>query len=159
MKKGTGKTVDIVYELAKPIADELGLTLWDIRFEKEGSMWVLLIIIDKEGGVSINDCEAMSRPLDKKLDETDPIEQSYCLEVSSAGIERELTREWHFDHCKGQQVVVKLIRPYNGEREFRGELLGLENGSVAVKTENDTYSFLMGDVAYVRLDAFGASGI
>lgn len=153
MKKSTGKTVDIVYDLAKPIADELGLMIWDVRFEKEGSTWIVLVIIDKEGGVSINDCEAMSRPLDKRLDEVDPIEQSYCLEVSSAGIERELTRDWHFDRCKGQQVVLKLIRPYNGEREFRGELLGLENGSVSIQTESDTYSFLMGDIAFVRLYA------
>ncbi len=73
VKKSGNKTTAIVMELAKPIAEELGLTIWDIRFEKEGAMWVLLVVIDKEGGVSINDCEAMSRPLDKKLDEVDPI--------------------------------------------------------------------------------------
>lgn len=151
MKKNGTKTTDIVYQLAKPIADELGLTIWDIRFEKEGSTWILLVVIDKEGGVSINDCEAMSRPLDKRLDEADPIEQSYCLEVSSAGLERELTKEWHYERCKGEKVVVRLIRPYNGEREFVGTLLGLASGAVSIQTETDTYTFLLGDTAYVRL--------
>lgn len=142
-----------MYGLAKPIADELGLTIWDIRFEKEGAMWVLLVVIDKEGGVSIDDCEAMSRPLDKKLDEVDPIEQSYCLEVSSAGIERELTKNWHFETCKGQQIVVRLIRPYNGVREFVGTLLKLEDATVYLSAEDGEYAFRLNDIAVVRLYA------
>ena len=153
MKRGTNKTAELVYGLAKPIADELGLTIWDIRFEKEGAMWVLLVVIDKEGGVSIDDCEAMSRPLDKKLDEVDPIEQSYCLEVSSAGIERELTRDWHFETCKGQQIVGRLIRPYNGEREFAGTLLKLEDATVYLSAEDGEYAFRLNDIAVVRLYA------
>ncbi|MCI5924909.1 MAG: ribosome maturation factor RimP [Oscillospiraceae bacterium] len=153
MKRGTNKTAELVYGLAKPIADELGLTIWDIRFEKEGAMWVLLVVIDKEGGVSIDDCEAMSRPLDKKLDEVDPIEQSYCLEVSSAGIERELTRDWHFETCKGQQIVVRLIRPYNGVREFVGTLLKLEDATVYLSAEDGEYAFRLNDIAVVRLYA------
>ena len=142
-----------MYGLAKPIADELGLTIWDIRFEKEGAMWVLLVVIDKEGGVSIDDCEAMSRPLDKKLDEVDPIEQSYCLEVSSAGIERELTKDWHFETCKGQQIVVRLIRPYNGVREFVGTLLKLEDATVYLSAEDGEYAFRLNNIAVVRLYA------
>ena len=153
MKRGTNKTAELVYGLAKPIADELGLTIWDIRFEKEGAMWVLLVVIDKEGGVSIDDCEAMSRPLDKKLDVVDPIEQSYCLEVSSAGIERELTRDWHFETCKGQQIVVRLIRPYNGVREFVGTLLKLEDATVYLSAEDGEYAFRLNDIAVVRLYA------
>ena len=153
MKRGTNKTAELVYGLAKPIVDELGLTIWDIRFEKEGAMWVLLVVIDKEGGVSIDDCEAMSRPLDKKLDEVDPIEQSYCLEVSSAGIERELTRDWHFETCKGQQIVVRLIRPYNGVREFVGTLLKLEDATVYLSAEDGEYAFRLNDIAVVRLYA------
>ena len=153
MKRGTNKTAELVYGLAKPIADELGLTIWDIRFEKEGAMWVLLVVIDKEGGVSIDDCEAMSRPLDKKLDEVDPIEQSYCLEVSSAGIERELTRDWHFETCKGQQIVVRLIRPYNCVREFVGTLLKLEDATVYLSAEDGEYAFRLNDIAVVRLYA------
>ena len=153
VKRNSGKTAELVYQLASPIAQSLGLTIWDVRFEKEGSTWILLVVIDKEGGVSIDDCEAMSRPLDKKLDEVDPIEQSYCLEVSSAGLERELNQDWHFEHCRGQDVSLKLIRPYNGEREFTGALLGLENGAVSIQTAQDKYSFLLSEVAYVRLRA------
>lgn len=153
VKKSGNKTTAIVMELAKPIAEELGLTIWDIRFEKEGAMWVLLVVIDKEGGVSINDCEAMSRPLDKKLDEVDPIEQSYCLEVSSAGIERELTQDWHFEACRGEQVLLRLIRPYQGEREFQGELLGLKDGAVQLRIGEEEFSFSKSDTAFVRLYA------
>jgi len=152
VKKSTGKTTEIVYHLAKPIADRLGLTIWDVRFRKEGASWILSVVIDKEGGVSIDDCEAMSRPLDKRLDEADPIEQSYCLEVSSAGLERELTRDWHFAKCLGKRIRVKLIRPYEGEREFSGRLLGMEDGTVRIETEQDTYAFLLSDTAYVRLE-------
>ncbi|MBP3464714.1 MAG: ribosome maturation factor RimP, partial [Angelakisella sp.] len=78
-------TAAVAEELAQPILEQMGLILWDVVYEKEGSGWYLRYYIDKEGGVSIDDCEAMSRPLDAKLDEVDPIEQSYCLEVSSAG--------------------------------------------------------------------------
>lgn len=153
VKRGTNKTAELVYGLAKPIADELGLNIWDVRFEKEGSMWILLVVIDKEGGISLDDCEAMSRPLDAKLDEVDPIEQSYCLEVSSAGIERELTKDWHFDACKGQEIVVRLIRPLNGEREFIGTLTGLVDSEVRIENEDGEMSFKMNDIAVVRLYA------
>ena len=146
-------TVEVVTALAKPVVEQMGLQLWDVRFEKEGSMWILSVIIDKEGGVSLNDCEAMSRPLDTKLDEVDPIEQSYCLEVSSAGIERELSKDWHFNVCQGQTVVVRLIRPYNGVREFVGTLLNAQNETVFIESEGNQYEFRMSDIAFVRLYA------
>lgn len=151
MKKNAGNTVAIVTEITKPITDSLGLTIWDIEFEKEGSIWILRIIIDKEGGVSVDDCEAVSRPLDAKLDELDPIEQSYCLEVSSAGIERRLSKEWHFAHCMGEKIVLRLIRPYNGEKEFIGELIGYEENKVTIKTKKDTYIFAISETAFIRL--------
>jgi ribosome maturation factor RimP len=151
MKKNGGNTVKIVTELVKPIIDELGLILWDVRFEKEGSIWLLRVIIDKVGGVSVDDCEAVSRPLDKKLDEVDPIDQSYCLEVASAGLERELTKPWHFEESIGKMVQLKLIRPYNGEREFVGKLQKFENDAVSIECEDHNYTFLLNDVAYVKL--------
>ena len=91
-KKEKGNTVAAVWQIAQPIAESLGLELWDVRFVKEGADWFLRIFIDKEDGVSIDDCEAMSRAIDKPLDDADPISQSYCLEVSSPGVERELVR-------------------------------------------------------------------
>ena len=110
-KKKQGKnTVEIVRDIAKPIADSLGLDLWDVRFIKEGTQWYLRIFIDKEEGISIEDCEAMSRAIDKPLDDVDPINQSYCLEVCSPGIERELVRDEHFERFIGADIKIRLIR-------------------------------------------------
>lgn len=92
MAPGKKNTVGIVTDLVRPITDELGLDLWDVRFEKEGSTWYLRIFLDKEEGVNIDDCENVSRRLSPILDETDPIVQSYTLEVSSPGIGRDLRR-------------------------------------------------------------------
>ena len=97
--------IETVWKLAEPIAEELGLKLWDVRFEKEGASYFLRIIIDKEGGVDINACEAMSRRLDPLLDEADPIPQSYYLEVWSAGMDRALERDFHFTETLGQKVT------------------------------------------------------
>lgn len=152
MKKGGNSTVNVVSDLVAPLIKEQELILWDVRFEKEGSMWLLRVIIDKKpDGVSIADCEALSRPLDKLLDEVDPIEQSYCLEVASAGIERELTKDWHFEESMGKKIQIKLIRPYNGEREFIGILTKYENNQVSIVCENDDeYTFTINDTAYIR---------
>ena len=117
-----GNTVNTVWQLAEPYAKELGLELWDVRFEKEGADWFLRIFIDKEGGVSIDDCVDMSHAIDKPLDEADPIEQSYCLEVCSPGVERELKRDEHFLKFIGSPVMVKLIRPLENKREYNGIL-------------------------------------
>ena len=133
-KKHKGSTVSAVWEIARPIADSLGLRIWDIRFVKEGADWFLRIFIDKDGGVSIDDCEAMSRAIDAPLDEADPIEQSYCLEVSSPGIERELTRPEHFEALCGQPVCIRLIRPdETGKRELCGLLRGLDGDGVLLE--------------------------
>lgn len=131
-----GNTVAAVWEIAEPIAKDLGLTLWDVRFEKEGANWYLRVFIDKDGGVSIDDCVDMSHALDKPLDDADPIEQSYCLEVSSPGIERDLKRDSHFEKCMGMKIKIKLIRPLEGKREFSGILGGYENGAVQLILED-----------------------
>ena len=135
-KSKGGSTVAVVTALAEPIAAELGLRIWDVRFVKEGTMWYLRIFIDKDGGVDINDCEKMSRAIDGPLDEADPIEQSYCLEVSSPGIERELTKPEHFELMKGQSATVKLFRPVDGEREITGELVGMRDKQIVLKMED-----------------------
>jgi len=150
MKKNSNNTVGIVTKLVTPIVSELGLELWDVRFEKEGSTWILRVILDNAEGISMTDCEAVSRPLDKLLDEADPIEQSYCLEVSSAGIERELTKEWHFEQSIGKKMRVKLIRPLDGEREFFGNLVKYEKDSIEIEGEDKSYTLKIADVAYIR---------
>ena len=116
--KKNGATEQKVYELAAPLAESLGLVIWDVRFEKEGASWYLRVFIDKDEGISIDDCEAMSRPLSDLLDEADPIDQQYFLEVGSAGLERDLVRESHFAASIGAVVRMRLIRPdETGQKE------------------------------------------
>jgi len=145
-------TVQIAQGLIRPVLDEMGLELWDTRFEKEGSAWFLRYFIDKEGGVTIQDCEAVSRAVDKLLDEADPITQSYILEVSSPGVERQLTKDAHFARYAGHAVRVRLIRPVDGARDFTGVLAGKDGDEITVLLEDDVeMTFLKSEAAYVRL--------
>lgn len=147
-----GNTVQKVTALAQPIAEELGLDLWDVRFVKEGALYYLRIFIDKDGGVSVDDCERMSRAIDEPLDRLDPIEQSYILEVCSPGIERELTRPEHFEAMKGRQVRVTLFRPIDGCREFVGNLEGLRDRQIIITGEDGgEMSIAKKDAVSVRL--------
>lgn len=151
-KGAGGSTAAVCRRLAEPVAEELGLTLWDVRFVKEGASWYLRYIIDRDEGVTIDDCAALSRRLSPLLDEADPIPQAYSLEVMSPGIERELTRPEHFVHCEGWAVVVRLIRPLDGEREFAGILLGLEDGTVSIELEDgERRSFPQKEIALVHV--------
>ncbi len=150
-------TVHIVETIAAPIADSLGLRIWDVRYLKEGSQWFLRVFIDKDGGVDINDCEAMSRALDAPLDEADPIDGEYILEVSSPGIERELVRPEHFDRFIGADVMVKMIRPLEGiGKEFKGVLTDYEDGDVTVTDHSgeNSVTFNKKEAAYIKLDDF-----
>lgn len=110
----SGGAAAVCRALAEPLAQRLGLRIWDVRFVKEGADWYLRVFIDREGGVSIDDCVDLSRLLSPALDEADPIDCSYCLEVSSPGVERELTRPEHFEAYTGRPVTVRLIRPRDG---------------------------------------------
>lgn len=154
MAKG-GNTVAAVRAIAEPIAKQLGLSIWDIRFLKEGTTWYLRIFIDKDGGVSIDDCVEMTRAINKPLDEADPIEQAYCLEVSSPGIERELTRDEHFLKCIGQNIKIKTIRPVDGKREFKGVLESYDDGNIGFRCEDGSgLVFSKKEVSFVKLDDF-----
>ena len=145
-------TVQIAQKIAEPVAESLGLELWDVRFEKEGASYYLRYFIDKEGGVDINDCENMSRAVDKLLDAADPIEQSYILEVCSPGIERRLTRDRHFERYIGHLVNVRLVRPVEGVRDFIGRLTKKEGDSISIELEDNVEMiFKKGEAAYVRL--------
>ncbi len=151
-------TVSVVYGLVKPAADELGFTLWDVRFEKEGGSWFLRIILDKPGGVDMDDCAEMSRKIDPILDEADPVEQSYFLEVASAGLGRELRRPEHFETCKGQPVELRLIRPRDGVRDFKGTLNGYRDGTVELLSQEESLSFAVKELSYIRLDDIDFDG-
>ena len=148
-----GNTVAAVWALAEPLAQQLGLTLGDIRFVKEGASWYLRVFVEKEGGVSVDDCVAMSHALDGPLDETDPIEQNYYLEVSSPGLERELTRDEHFQALLGARIKVRLIRPVDQVRDFTGELRSFDNGAITLLLENGTQMQLQKkEASWIRLD-------
>lgn len=151
MAKGKN-TVKVAEELALPVVEELGLDLWDVRFEKEGSNWYLRYFIDKENGVDIDDCVRVSRAIEKLLDEADPIEQSYTLEVCSPGMERHLIKDAHFQRYMGHPVTVRLIRPVDGGREFTGTLAGKEGDEIRLTLDgNREMAFRKSEAAYVRL--------
>lgn len=155
-KHKQGNTVETVTEIVKPIVEELGLSLWDVRFVKEGAMWYLRIFIDKDSGVTIEDCEAVTRAIDEPLDKADPIEQNYCLEVSSPGIERELVKEAHFDAFLGAPIMVKMIRPLkNGVRDLKGTLVAHDKETVTlVLNDGDQMTLNKKETVYIKLDDF-----
>ncbi len=138
IKKPSGSVAARVRELVQPVADELGYMLWDVEYVKEGSQWYLRVTIDSENGIDINDCEKMHRAIDPLLDEADPIEDAYNLEVSSPGIERELKTDEHIMACAGFDVEAKLYAPLNGAKIITGVLLGLdEDGKIGISLPGD----------------------
>lgn len=145
------KITDTVWRLAEPAVREKGCEIWDVEYIKEAGEWHLRIYIDKVGGVSIDDCEAVSRAVDPMLDEADPIPDSYIFEVSSAGLERPLKRPSDFEKFMGSAVEVKLYRPIDGRKAFNGKLTGYENGSVTIEISGDAVIFKKEDIAGVRL--------
>lgn len=152
---GKANTVSTVGEIVAPIAKGLGLEIWDIRFLKEGSDWYLKIFIDKENGVSIDDCVELTHAITKPLDEADPISQSYTLEVSSPGIERELVTDRHFEKFIGSDVMLRLIRPIDKTRDFNGRLTAYENGEITLALENgEELKVNKKETSYVKLDDF-----
>ena len=145
------KITDKVTQFAQPVVEAHGCTLWDVEYVREGSEYFLRLYLDKEGGVNIYDCEAISRALDPILDEEDPIPESYHFEVCSAGLERALKRPGDFERFMGEPVMVKLYRPRNGLKESPGILRGYENGCVTVEAGKETITFQKSEVALVRL--------
>lgn len=145
------KVTDIAAQLALPIVEENGCSLWDVEYVKEAGEWFLRLYIDKEGGVSIDDCEAVSRAVSDALDEADPIQGSYTFEVSSAGADRALKKPEHFAAMLGREVEVRLYRAREGRKEFAGVLTGYEDGAVTIDAGGQSLRFEKPDVAQVRL--------
>ena len=145
------KITDKVTQFAPPVVDAHGCSLWDVEYVREGSEYFLRLYLDKEGGVNIDDCEAISRALDPILDEEDPIPESYHFEGCSAGLERARKRPSDFERFMGEPVMVKLYRPRNGLKEIPGILRGYENGCVTVEAGKETITFQKSEVALVRL--------
>ncbi len=146
------KITEIVRELAQPVAEENGCELWDVEYVREAGQWYLRLYLDKEGGVNILDCEAVSRKVSDLLDEADPIESSYMFEVSSAGAERALKRPGDFERFMGSAVLVKTYKPKDGRKEFVGTLAGYEDGAVLLDMgTGEPLRFEKSEIALVRL--------
>ncbi|NLF34498.1 MAG: ribosome maturation factor RimP [Clostridiales bacterium] len=141
------KVAELTAALAAPIAVTNGCSIWDVEYVREAGTWFLRVYIDKEGGVSIDDCEAVSRPLSDALDQADPIEGSYTLEVSSAGADRVLKKPAHFAACLGREVDVKLYRAREGKKTLTGTLDGYDGGVITI----DGTVLEQKEVAQVRL--------
>ena len=145
------KVTEIVAQLALPFVQQAGCSLWDVEYVREAGTWFLRVYIDKEGGVSISDCETISRILDPMLDEADPIPDSYVFEVGSAGAERELKRPSDFQQFMGKEVELRLYQPVNGQKAFVGSLEGYEDGNVTLLVGSKTMSFTKSQTALVKL--------
>lgn len=145
------KVTDLVASYAKPVVEQFGCELWDVEYVREGSEYFLRLYLDKEGGVDINDCEAVSRAMDPILDEKDPIPGSYHFEVCSAGLERVLKRPSDFERFLGSAITVKLYRPRNGMKEIPCVLRGYEDGRITVEAGKETITFEKSEAAQVRL--------
>ncbi len=135
MEKQKKNIAGIVRDLLEPIADGFGYMLWDVEYVKEGAEMILRITIDKEEGIDIEDCEKMHRAIDPVLDEADPIEVSYRLEVSSPGVERTISRPEHYTACIGEKVEAKLYAPLNGQKKLIGILAAADEKTFTLETE------------------------
>ncbi len=131
------KVTGIVESLAKPIVEELGLELVDVEYVREGANWYLRVFIDKEGGITLDDCEIAHKPLSSRLDEVDPIPQTYILEVSSPGVERPFKKARDFEKAMGQKVRVKFFKSIDGVKTVEGTLQHFDGQSVTVLTEQE----------------------
>lgn len=156
-KETKGKSVsELIYPIAKPLADELGLEIWDIKLVKEGPNQYLRIFIDSKNGITLDDCENMSRALDEPLDELDPIPDSYFLEVCSPGIERELSKDTHLEKYMGHSIKIRLIRPNeDGEKEIFGILKSFDKNDIEIEKQNEdnmALSIVRKNIAHINLN-------
>ena len=146
------KIEEFVREIAAPFAGEIGTEIYDVEYKKEGSDWFLRVFLYSEKGISIDDCEYVSRKLSDKLDELDPIDTAYYLEVSSPGIERVLKTDRHFETALGEKVTIGLYSPVNGTKTVNGRLDKYENGVIFVTDDNgNTYEIEKEKTSLVKI--------
>ena len=124
-----------IYEMVKPIADELNYEIYHIEYVKENGEYYLRIYIEKEGGITLNDCEALSRRVSDLMDEKDPIAEAYFLEVSSPGLNRTLFTETHYKRFVGREVMVKLTKAVEGKKSIKGILKEVNEENIIVEAD------------------------
>ena len=137
--------------LLEPIVKALEFELVDVEYVKEAGNWYLRGYVDKEGGITVNDCEAVSRAFSDRLDEEDFIEDSYIMEISSPGLDRPLKKEKDFARSMGKEVEIRTYRPIEKQKEFYGTLTAYDNSSVTIEEETQTRTFDRKDIALIRL--------
>ncbi len=142
---------ETIEEFLNPMMEEHAFELVEVDFAKEGSNWYLRVYLDKEGGITIEDCELVSRGLEKIMDEHDPIEQPYILEVSSPGIDRALKTEKDFKKYAGRTVELRLFKPIDSRKEFQGTLVGLIDGAIVITEEGQELTFPKKSVSNCKL--------
>ena len=145
-----GRIAGEVTRVISPIADEMGYMIWDVEYVKEGADYILRITIDSEEGITIDDCEKFTRAIDAPLDEADPIEAAYLLEVSSPGIERSLSRPEHFEYCIGEKVELKLFAPVDGVKLHTGILTAYGENGIVLTVGDAEKLFSLDSVAKAR---------
>ncbi|MBD5455362.1 MAG: ribosome maturation factor RimP [Lachnospiraceae bacterium] len=138
-------------ELLKPIAEKNHVEIYDVEYVKEGSEWYLRAYIDKEGGVNINDCEAVSRELSDELDRMDFIDDAYILEVSSPGLGRTLKKDKHLQKSLMEEVEIKTYKPILGSKEFEGILKAFDDKTITILSGEEEIVFDRTDIAIIKL--------
>ena len=142
-----------VYTLIKETVEQQGTTLWDVRFLKEGASWYLRVFIDKPEGITIDDCTDVSHAIDPIIDEADPIDKAYYLEVCSPGLERELTRDFHFEWAVEKEVKIRLYKAIDGKKEFTG-VLKKAGEEIVLLTDDGEKSFNIKEISKANLCDF-----
>lgn len=150
MAKGTS-IAERVEALVTPHITEMGYRVWDVEYVKEGAEWYLRITLDSDKGIDIDDCEKVSRAINPIIDEADPIEDFYYLEVSSPGLERVLRKEEHFTACIGSEIEIRLFAPdENKKKSYTGKLAAFENDTVSIDLGTETQQIPMSKISKVQ---------
>ena len=145
------KIDEALEKIAADVCERHGVYIYNTEYKKEGSEYYLRLYIDKDGGVTIEDCENVSREISPLLDDFTFIKEAYIFEVSSPGIDRALTRDWHFEKVMGQEIDIKLFAPLEGKKEISGILTGYENGEITVMSGDKEITIEKSKAASVRL--------
>lgn len=145
------KTEKEYYDIVLPVVENLGYKLYDVLYVKEGADWYLRLFIDSERGIDLDDCEKVSNAVGEKLDEIDPIECAYVLEVSSCGLERHLRDEEQFKFAIGKNIEVKLFKAFEKKKIFNGTLSEVANEKIKLNSEDKFYEFNIEDISSAKI--------